>query len=118
MLAPDRRCLRVRLDGLLVAVAQYVEAISGQTGERLTVLLARRGLNGQNPTTGGEAARRLGVSCQRVYQLERQLSNHLTRAAPPAWGWMPQVTRVRRTWWPDSYSDAGIATITEFVSPH
>ena len=43
------------------AVAEYVEAISGQHGERLEVLLARTGLNGQDPITNREMARRLGV---------------------------------------------------------
>jgi len=52
---------------LLDAVAEYVEAVSGQHGERLDVLLAHTGLNGSDPITGAEAARRLGISHQRMY---------------------------------------------------
>jgi len=47
---------------LLDAISQYVEAISGQHGVRLEALLARTGLNGRDPISGAEAARRLGVS--------------------------------------------------------
>jgi len=46
------------------AVAQYVEAISGQHGERLEVLLARTGLNGQDQSPaspGSGTATRGGV---------------------------------------------------------
>lgn len=55
------------------AVAEYVELTTGQHGLRLEVLLARTGLNGHDPTTGVEAGRRLGVSYQRIHQLEQQL---------------------------------------------
>jgi hypothetical protein len=41
---------------LLDAIAQYVEAISGQHGERLDMLLAHTGLNGKDPINGTEAA--------------------------------------------------------------
>jgi hypothetical protein len=51
---------------LLDAISQYVEAISGKHGVRLEALLARTGLNGRDPFTGAEAARRLGVSHQRM----------------------------------------------------
>ena len=127
--ADDRRFLWNRLDdlyaavgsqallGLSDAVAQYIEQISGQHAERLAVLLARTGLNGRDPITGGEAGRMLGVSYQRIYQLERQLSNHRTRTGPPAGVWMPQVTQAQRTGRPGGYTDAGIAAITGFVSP-
>ena len=103
--------------GLDGAVAQYVELISGQHRERLKVLLARTGLSGRNPTTGGEAGRILGVSRRRIYQLEPKLSNHRTRTVSPAGVWMPQVTRALVTGWPDGYTDAAIAAITRFVSP-
>jgi hypothetical protein len=103
--------------GLSDAVAQYVQQISGQTCERLVVLLARTGLNGRDPITRVEAAGRLGVSYQRIYQLELKLSKHHTRTAPPAGVWMPQVTRAQHTGWPDGYTDTGIAAITGFVSP-
>jgi hypothetical protein len=39
------------------AVGDYVEAISGQHGRRLEVLLARTGLSGSDPITGVEASR-------------------------------------------------------------
>lgn len=85
---------------------------------RLEVLLARTGLNGWDPVTRVEAARRLDVSYQRIYQLEQQLSKHRTRSAPPAGVWMPQVADAERGSWPYGYTDAGITAITEFVSPH
>jgi hypothetical protein len=125
----DRRDLWDHLDGLYAAVesqallglgeavARYVELITGQSCERLEVLLARMGLNGRDPITRVEAAGRLGVSYQRIYQLEQQLSKHRNRAAPPAGVWMPQVTRAQHTGWPDGYTDTGIAAITGFVSP-
>jgi hypothetical protein len=103
--------------GLSDAVAQYVEAISGQHGQRVEVLLARTGLNGQDPITRVEAGRMLGVSYQRIHQLERQLSKHRTRAGSPAGVWMPQATQAQRTGWPDGYTDLGIEAITRFVSP-
>jgi hypothetical protein len=52
---------------LLDAIAQYVEAISGQHGERLDALVARTGLSGSDPIHGTEAARRLGISHQRMH---------------------------------------------------
>ena len=66
------------------AIAQYIEAISGQTGERLEVLLARTGLGGRDPVTAAEAGRMLGVSYQRIYQLEQQLDTHRIRVSSPA----------------------------------
>jgi hypothetical protein len=39
---------------LLAAVAEYVEAVSGQHGERLDALLACTGLNGRDPITGAQ----------------------------------------------------------------
>jgi hypothetical protein len=125
----DRRYLWNRLDGLYTAietqavlglgdaVAQYVEAISGQAGERLAVLLARMGLSGRDPISRVEAAGRLGVSYQRIHQLEQQLEKHRNRAGSPAGVWMPQVTEAQRTGWPDGYTDLGIAAILGFVSP-
>ena len=125
----DRRFLFDRIDGLRAAiesqpalvlsaaVAQYVEAISGQSGERLEVLLARSGLNGRDPITAAEAGRILCVSCQRIYQLEQQLANHRIRAGSPAGVWMPQVIQAQATGWPDGYTDSGLAAITAFVSP-
>jgi hypothetical protein len=99
------------------AVAQYVEVISVQHGVRLEVLLARTGLSGRDPISGGDAGRMLGVSYQRIYQLEQQLANHRTRTAPPAGVWMPQVAQAERTGWPDGYTEMGIAAVTRFVTP-
>jgi hypothetical protein len=124
--ASDRRYLWDRLPGLYAAiesqtalgvreaVAQYVEAISGQHGERLEVLLARTGLNGRDPITGAEAGRRLGVSYQRIHQLEQQLEAHRTRCAAPAGIWMPQVGETERDIWPDGFTEGGVATIRSF----
>jgi hypothetical protein len=58
---------------LAEAVSEYVEAVSGQHGKRLDVLMAVTGLNGQDPIIGPEAARRLQVSSQRIYQIVNQL---------------------------------------------
>jgi hypothetical protein len=82
---------------LLVAVSQYVEAVSGQHGERLEVLLARTGLNGRDPITGAQAARRLGVSHQRMSQIVGQLYRARDRACPPEGIWMPQLDAVDET---------------------
>jgi hypothetical protein len=65
---------------LLDAISQCVEAVSGQHGDRLEALLARTGLNGLDPIAGAEAARRLGVSHQRVHQIVQQL--YRTRTIP------------------------------------
>ena len=104
--AIDRRFLFDRLDGLRVAidkqavlsltdaVAEYVELTTGQHGTRLEVLLARTGLNGQDPIPRADAGRRLGVSYQRIYQLEQKLQTHRHRATSPGGIWMPQVNSV------------------------
>jgi hypothetical protein len=76
---------------LLDAIAQYVEAVSGQHGDRLEALLARTGLNGLDRITGADAARRLCVSHQRMYQIVQQLYRARDRACPPEGIWMPQV---------------------------
>jgi hypothetical protein len=80
------------------------------------VLLARTGLNGRDPITGGDASRMLGGSYQRIYQLEQQLSNHRARAGPHAGVWMPQVTQVRHTGWPDGYTLAGVEATRAFFT--
>lgn len=73
----DRRALWCQLDGLRAAVAaqaalslpdavaEYVEAISGQHGRRLEVLLARTGLSGHDPALGSQ---RRGTSSRRHSQ--------------------------------------------------
>lgn len=93
------------------AVSQYVEVISGQHGRRLDVLLARTGLNGRDPITGIEAGRRLGVSYQRIHQLEQQLLRSRDRASPAAGVWMPQIDDAEQGGWPDSLTDSGIRAI-------
>jgi hypothetical protein len=97
---------------LLDAIAQYVEAISGQHGERLDMLLAHAGLNGSDPIHGTEAARRLGVSHQRMYQIVQQLYRARDRACPPAGIWLPQVDTAHKGGWPGNVtrsSKAGLA---------
>ena len=123
----DRRALWGQLDDLRAAmavqaalslpdaVANYVEAISGQHGRRLQVLLARIGLNGRDPIYGTTAARMLGVSPARVYQIQDALERHRIRARPPAGVWMPQMAEAERFGWPDDYTDAGIAVTRAFL---
>jgi hypothetical protein len=81
---------------LLDAVAQYVEAVSGQHGDRLDALLARTGLNGSDPINGTDAARRLGISHQRMYQIVQQLHRAKARARPSAGIWMHSYMRLTR----------------------
>jgi hypothetical protein len=103
---------------LLDAVADYVEVISGQHGKRRDALLARTALNGRDPITGAEAARRLGVSHQRMYQIVQQLYRARDRACPPAWTWMPQVDAADQNGWPDSISTQAKTAIRGFVKSH
>ena len=124
--ALDRRYLWEHLDtlrsaveiqttsSLRTAISRYVEAVSAQQGDRLEVLLARTGLNGQDPTMGVEAGRRLGVSCQRIYQMERQLHRKRDRARPPAGVWLPQIGAAQRSGWPDDFTGVGIEAIRSF----
>jgi len=97
------------------AVAEYVEAISGQHGDRLDALLARTGLNGQDPMTGAEMARRLGVSDQRASQIVQRLWYHRDRCRPPHGIWMPQVEEAERDGWPDGYTGEGMAATRGFL---
>jgi hypothetical protein len=89
---------------LLDTISQYVEEISGQHEERLDALLARTGFNGRDPTTGAQAANRLGASHQRTSQIVRQLYRARDRACPPEGIWMPQLDAVDETGWPDGVS--------------
>jgi hypothetical protein len=100
------------------AVAEYVELITGQHSERLAVLLARTGLDGHDPISGPEAGERLGVTYQRIAQLEEQLANHRNRTATPGGIWMPQVAEANLNGWPQGYTNDGIDAITAFVAPH
>jgi hypothetical protein len=100
---------------LLDAVAQYVEAISGQHGERLDMLLAHTGLNGSDAINGTEVARRLGVSHQRVYQIVQQLYRARDRACPPAGIWMPQLDAADEAGWPTGISAEAQTAIRGFA---
>lgn len=99
------------------AVAQYVEAISGQHGDRLEALLARTGLGGQDPITGAEMARRLGVSDQRASQITGRLRYHRDRCRPAEGAWMPQLVEAERAGWPDGYTGEGMAATRGFFAP-
>jgi hypothetical protein len=101
---------------LLTAVAEYVEAVSGQHGERLGMLLTRTGLNGSDPITGAEAARRLGVSHQRMSQIVQQLYRARDRACPPAGIWMPQVDAADQNGWPNSVTPSSKSAIQGFFA--
>jgi hypothetical protein len=97
------------------AVAEYVEAVSSQHGDRLEMLLARSGLGGQDPITGVEAARRLGVSSQRISQLVGQLRRRVVWARPPAGVWMPQVENAEQDGWPKEYTAGGVEATRGFL---
>jgi len=122
----DRRYLWNHLDELRVtidaqaaldlrdAVRQYVEAISEQSGNRLAALLARTGLHGRDSITLTDAGCRLGVSYQRIHQLERQLRRNRGRAQPPAGIWMPQIAEAERDGWSNEFTPLGINAIRSF----
>jgi hypothetical protein len=127
--AVDRRVLWERLDDLRVAVAQqsdlplgdavsgYVEAVSGQHDRRLDALLAATGLDGHDPIIGTEAARRLNVSSQRIYQIVSQLHRRLETARPEKGPWLPQIRVADQTYWPAAYTQRGIVAIRNALSP-
>ena len=127
--APDRRVLWERLDGLRAAinrqaelslddsVSEYVEVVSGQHGKRLDVLLAVTGLNGHDPIIGPEAARRLQVSSQRIYQIVNQLRRRMETARQVSGPWLPQITVADQTYWPNGYTQRGIESIRSALSP-
>jgi len=75
----------------------FVSGITGQTGDRLEVLLAVAGFT-QPRISQTEGARRLGVVPQRMHQLLGQLWRAWDKAAPPAGAWQLQewAERVRR----------------------
>jgi hypothetical protein len=102
---------------LAEAVSEYVEAVSGQHGERLGVLLAVSGLNGQDPIVSAEAARRLVVSHQLISQIIKQLHRRMDVARPAKGGWLPQITIADQTHWPNGYTQRGIEAIRNALSP-
>jgi hypothetical protein len=99
---------------LAEAVAGYVEAISGQHGIRLDVLLAYTGLNGRDPISGREAGEILGVTHQNISRIAGQLQRNRDRARPPGGILIPQVDAAVRDGWPDGYTTATIGTIRVF----
>ena len=99
------------------AVSGYVEAISGQRGERLEVLLARTGLDGHDPITGREAARHLDRSQARIQQIRDQLLRHRDRCRPPAGVWMPQLVVAESDGWSDEYKGEGMVATRGFFDP-
>ncbi len=99
------------------AVSDYVEAISGQHGDRLDVLLAVTGLNGQDPISALEGSRRIGRAPTRAGQLRRRLFVLRDQARPPAGVWMPQVTDAVRDGWPGEYTKAGVEATRAFFDP-
>jgi len=99
------------------AVSEYVEAIAGQHGERLDMLLAVTGLNGQDPISDSEGSRRIGRSRVRVGQLRRRLVVLRDRCRPAEGVWMPQIGGAERDGWPDGYTGEGMAATRGFFAP-
>ena len=75
----------------------FVSGITGQTDQRLDVLLAVAGFTQPRITQSG-GARRLGVIPQRMNQLHSRLWYHWDRCSPPDGVWQLQewADRVRR----------------------
>jgi hypothetical protein len=93
---------------LPAAVSEHIEAVAGQHGQRLDILLRVTGLNGFDPITGADAGRLLGVSSQRIYQIVRQMESRLVRARPRDGAWLPQLVVAEETRWPSAYTKRGI----------
>ena len=125
--ALDRRALWDRLDDLRGAVEAQAglslpeavadDAVSGQHGQRLDVLLAVTGLNGLEPITRPVAARRLNVSRARIYQIVDQMNRRLARARPQDGAWLPQISVAEETHWPNGYGEKGIEAIRKMFAP-
>lgn len=118
--ALDQRYLWGRHDALQAALdtqaaLSLVEAVSGQHGQRLTALLARTGLGGEDPITGIEAGWMLGVTQQRTSQIVRQLRRRRDLARPPGGEWMPQLDEAEREDWPEQVSSNAREAIREFL---
>ncbi len=58
-------------------LSQYLRACTGFTGQRLDAMLARLGWAGSPPTTLEEAGRLLGVTRERLRQIEQKVRNKL-----------------------------------------
>jgi hypothetical protein len=99
------------------AISGYVEVVSEQHGQRLDVLLAVTGLSGRDPIIGPEAARRLDVSSQRIYQIVNQLHRRMDLARPANGAWLPQITAPDPAEWADGYTQRGIEAIQSALSP-
>jgi hypothetical protein len=96
------------------AVSEYVEAISGQHGHRLEVLLALTGLNGQDRISGLEASRRIKRSPPRGGQILHQCLRNRDRERPPGGAWMPQIEAAERDGWPGEYTETGVEATRGF----
>jgi hypothetical protein len=80
------------------------------------MLLAHTGLNGSDPINGTDAARRLGVSHQRMYQIVQQLYRARDRACPPAGICMPQVDAAHKIGWPGNVTTTSKSAIQGFFT--
>ena len=96
------------------AVAGYVAAITDWHGHSLEVTLAYTGLDGRDPISATEAARRRGVTRSAIYQNRNRLLRNRDRARPPAGIWLPQVGVAERDGWPDEYTGRGMDATREF----
>ena len=96
------------------AVAGYVAAITGRHGHRLEVTLAYTGLDGRDPISATEAARRRGVTRSAIYQNRNRLLRNRERARLPAGAWLPQVGDAVRDAWPEGYTVRGVEATRGF----
>ncbi len=96
------------------AVAGYVAAVTRWHGDRLEVTLAYTGLDGRDPISATEAARRRAVTRSAMYQNRNRLLRKRNRARPPAGVWMPQVGVAERDGWPDGDTEAGVEATRGF----
>jgi len=68
-----------RLEGMSLedALKDYLGAVSGLQGEKLDALLARLGWHGRLPVTLQAAAEKIGVSRERIRQIEASVLKRL-----------------------------------------
>ena len=107
-----RRSARMQRSQTLNQLRQIV--ITGQHGDRLDMLLAVTGLNGQDPISALEGSRRIGRAPTRAGQLRRRLFVLRDQARPPAGAWMPQVDEVEGDGWPVGYTERGVEAARGF----